>query len=113
MVEQGANVLDAAADGQTPLTMAVKSGSFQVVKMVIDRMKALAAPRRGLAQAASRHLWQEPHRREKPPAADAERLGPHREESGRAGSPRALRRGLPGIVSFCLADQLNKCFYLN
>jgi hypothetical protein len=44
MVEQGANVLDAAADGQTPLTIAVKSGSFQVVKMVIDRMKALAAP---------------------------------------------------------------------
>jgi len=37
-------VLDAAADGQTPLTMAVKSGSFQVVMMVIERLKALAAP---------------------------------------------------------------------
>jgi ankyrin repeat protein len=44
MIEHGANVLDAAADGQTPLAMAVKSGSFQVVMMVIDRLKALAAP---------------------------------------------------------------------
>ena len=44
MIEHGANVLDVAADGQTPLTMAVKSGSFQVVMMVIDRLKALAAP---------------------------------------------------------------------
>lgn len=49
MIEHGANVLDAAADGQTPLTMAVKSGSFQVVMMVIDRLKALAAPPPGEA----------------------------------------------------------------
>ena len=44
MIEHGVNVLDAAADGQTPLTMAMKSGSYQVVVMVIDRLKALAAP---------------------------------------------------------------------
>lgn len=44
MLEHGANVLDAADDGQTPLTMAVGSGSFQVVMMVIDRLKALGAP---------------------------------------------------------------------
>ena len=44
MIEHGANVLDAAADGQTPLTMAVKSGSFQAVMLVIEWLKALAAP---------------------------------------------------------------------
>lgn len=44
MIEHGANVLDAAADGQTPLTMALASGSFQVVMLVIDRLKALGAP---------------------------------------------------------------------
>ena len=44
MIEHGANVLDAAADGQTPLTMAVGSGSFQVLMLVIDRLKALGAP---------------------------------------------------------------------
>lgn len=44
MIEHGANVLDAAVDGQTPLSMAVKSGSFQTVMLVIDRLKALAAP---------------------------------------------------------------------
>ena len=44
MIEHGANVLDAASDGQTPLTMAVGSGSFQVVMLVIDRLKALGAP---------------------------------------------------------------------
>jgi ankyrin repeat protein len=44
MIEHGANVLDAAADGQTPLTLAVGSGSFQVVMLVIDRLKALGAP---------------------------------------------------------------------
>lgn len=44
MIEHGANVLDAAADGQTPLTMALQSGSFQVVMLVIHQLKALAAP---------------------------------------------------------------------
>jgi ankyrin repeat protein len=44
MLEHGANVLDAAADGQTPLAMAVASGSFQVVMLVIDQLKALGAP---------------------------------------------------------------------
>ena len=43
MTEHGANVQDADDDGQTPLTMALKSGSFQVVMMVIDRLKALSA----------------------------------------------------------------------
>lgn len=44
MIEHGADVLDAAADGQTPLTLAVGSGSFQVVMLVMDRLKALGAP---------------------------------------------------------------------
>jgi ankyrin repeat protein len=44
MIEHGANVLDAAADGQTPLAMAVHAGSFQTVMLLIDRLKALAAP---------------------------------------------------------------------
>jgi ankyrin repeat protein len=44
MIQHGANVQDADDDGQTPLTMALNSGSFQVVMLVIDRLKALAAP---------------------------------------------------------------------
>ena len=36
---------DAADDGQTPLTLALDSKSFQVVMLVIDRLKALSAPR--------------------------------------------------------------------
>lgn len=44
MLDHGANVLDAAADGQTPLTLAVGSGSFQAVMLVMDRLKALGAP---------------------------------------------------------------------
>ena len=44
MTQHGANVEDADDDGQTPLTMALNSGSFQVVMLVIDRLKALAAP---------------------------------------------------------------------
>lgn len=49
MLEHGANVLD-AADGQvsvagrTPLYMAIHSGNFQTVMLVIDRLKALGAP---------------------------------------------------------------------
>lgn len=44
MIEHGANVLDAADDGQTPLAMALASGSFQTVMLVMDRLKALRAP---------------------------------------------------------------------
>lgn len=44
MIEHGANVLDAADNGDTPLAIALRSGSFQVVMLLIDRHKALAAP---------------------------------------------------------------------
>jgi ankyrin repeat protein len=44
MIEHGADVQDAAADGQTPLTLALRSGSYQVLMLVIDRLKALGAP---------------------------------------------------------------------
>lgn len=49
MIQHGANVQDAADDGQTPLTLALNSGSFQVVMLVIDRLKALSAPPPDLA----------------------------------------------------------------
>ena len=49
MIEHGANVQDAADDGQTPLTLALNAGSFQVVMLVIDRLKVLAAPPPDLA----------------------------------------------------------------
>jgi ankyrin repeat protein len=44
MIQHGANVQGADDDGQTPLTMALNAGSFQVVMLVIDRLKALATP---------------------------------------------------------------------
>ena len=44
MIQHGANVQDAADDGLTPLIMALNSGSFQVVMLVIDQLKALSAP---------------------------------------------------------------------
>ncbi len=44
MIQHGANVQDADEDDQTPLTMALNVGSFQVVMLVIDQLKALAAP---------------------------------------------------------------------
>jgi ankyrin repeat protein len=44
MVQLGANVQDPDGDGQTPLAMALNSGSFQAVMLVIDRLKAQAAP---------------------------------------------------------------------
>ena len=45
MIEHGADVLDVAeSDGRAPLAMAVASGSFQTVMLVIDRLKALGAP---------------------------------------------------------------------
>jgi ankyrin repeat protein len=49
MTEHGASVQDAADDGQTPLILALNSGSFQVVMLVIDRLKALSAPPPDLA----------------------------------------------------------------
>jgi uncharacterized protein len=44
MIQNGADVQDAADDGQTPLTLALDSKSFQVVMLLIDRLKALSAP---------------------------------------------------------------------
>jgi ankyrin repeat protein len=44
MTQHGADVQDADDNGQTPLTMALNSGSFQLVMLLIDRLKALAAP---------------------------------------------------------------------
>lgn len=49
MLERGADVLDAAdgpvsVEGRTPLYMAIHSGNFQTVMLVIDQLKALGAP---------------------------------------------------------------------
>ncbi|WP_302175133.1 ankyrin repeat domain-containing protein [uncultured Hydrogenophaga sp.] len=44
MLEQGADPRVAALDGRTPLELALQAGSFQVVMLLIDRLKALAAP---------------------------------------------------------------------
>ena len=44
MIEQGADVLDRAENGRSLLELAVDSESFQVVMLVIDRLKLLAAP---------------------------------------------------------------------
>jgi ankyrin repeat protein len=44
MLQHGANVQDADDEGQMPLAMALNSESFQVVMLVIDRLKALSAP---------------------------------------------------------------------
>ncbi len=44
MIEQGANLLDRAENGRSLLELAVDSESFQVVMMVIDQLKLLAAP---------------------------------------------------------------------
>ena len=49
MLQHGANVQDAADDDQTPLTLALDAGSFQVVMLLIDQLKALAAPAPDLA----------------------------------------------------------------
>jgi ankyrin repeat protein len=49
MIQHGANVQDADESGQTPLTLALNSGSFQVVMLVIDQLKAQAAPPPDLA----------------------------------------------------------------
>jgi len=44
MIEQGANLLDRTENGRSLLELAVDSESFQVVMMVIDQLKLLAAP---------------------------------------------------------------------
>ena len=49
MIEQGANLLDRTENGRSLLELAVDSESFQVVMMVIDQLKLLAAPPPGEA----------------------------------------------------------------
>ena len=49
MTQHGANVQDFDDEGQTPLILALNSGSFQVVMLLIDQLKALAAPPPDLA----------------------------------------------------------------
>ena len=49
MIENDADLQDSDDEGQTPLTMALNSGSFQVVMLVMDRLKSLGAPRPDLA----------------------------------------------------------------
>lgn len=44
MLENGANVLDRTEEGQGLLELALKSGSFQTVMLLIDALKAVAAP---------------------------------------------------------------------
>ncbi len=49
MLERGANVQDAAdgavsVAGRTPLYMAIHSGNFQTVMLVIDQLKLIGAP---------------------------------------------------------------------
>ena len=44
MLQHGAQVQDATADGHTPLTLALDAGSFQTVMLVIDQLKAQTAP---------------------------------------------------------------------
>lgn len=44
MLQHGADVQDADAEGRTPLRLALDAGSFQAVMLLIDRLKALAAP---------------------------------------------------------------------
>lgn len=49
MIEHGADVQDAAdgsvsVTGRTPLYMAIHSGNFQTVMLVIDQLKTLGAP---------------------------------------------------------------------
>ena len=44
MIAQGANVLSQTPGGQSMLALAVQSGSFQTVMLLIEQLKALAAP---------------------------------------------------------------------
>ena len=44
MIAQDANVLSMTAAGHSMLALAVQSGSFQTVMLLIDQLKALAAP---------------------------------------------------------------------
>lgn len=47
MIGEGATLIDMAMDGQACLSMAVQSGSFQTVMLLIDWLKALNAPAPG------------------------------------------------------------------
>ena len=49
MTQHGANVQDCDDDDQTPLALALNAGSFQVVMLLIDQLKAMAAPPPDLA----------------------------------------------------------------
>lgn len=49
MIERGADLLDRSESGRGLLELAADSESFQVVMMVIDRLKSLAAPPPGEA----------------------------------------------------------------
>jgi uncharacterized protein len=44
MIEHGADVLQPTGSGQPLLALALASGSFQTVMLLIDRLKALGAP---------------------------------------------------------------------
>ena len=44
MIGQGANVLSETPDGHSMLALAVQSGSFQTVMLLIEQLKAQAAP---------------------------------------------------------------------
>lgn len=44
MIAQGADVQRMTADGQSTLTLAAQSGSFQTVMLLIDQLKAVSAP---------------------------------------------------------------------
>jgi ankyrin repeat protein len=44
MIEHGADVQDRTGSGQGMLELATRSGSFQTVMMLIDRLKSAAAP---------------------------------------------------------------------
>ena len=53
MIEHGARVQDRTDEGLSPLELAARSGNFQSVMLLIDRLKAEAAP---LPDAAIRQL---------------------------------------------------------
>lgn len=44
MIEHGSDVQGRTGNGQSMLDLAIRSGSFQVVMMLIERLKATAAP---------------------------------------------------------------------
>lgn len=81
MLEHGANVLNAADGpvsvvGRAPLYMAIHSGNFQTVMLVIDQLKALGAPPADEAlKKCSRACSARAMRMRRGGFVDAERLG--------------------------------------